>query len=86
MCLTYLACPPMAFSVSQTAVVKWDKSKDGSAGYLHCQQLKKIQFFSVNHSEGFVCRGFLQAKIKIYLSVSNKIHNKLKQCKTLVSN
>lgn len=31
----YSAIPPTAFSVSQTAVDKWDKSEDDGAGCLH---------------------------------------------------
>lgn len=66
----YSAFPPMAFSVSQTAVDKWDKSKDGGAGYLHCQQLKKIQLFSVSQkSERFYLQRVSTSQIKL-----NKIY------------
>lgn len=39
----YSAIPPTAFSVSQTAVDKWDQSEDDGVGCLHCQQPKKAQ-------------------------------------------
>ncbi len=44
----YSAIPPTAFSVSQTAVDKWDQSEDGGVGCLHCQQPKKVQLSLVS--------------------------------------
>ncbi len=79
----YSAILPTAFSVSQTAVDKWDKSEDDGAGCLHCQQPKMVQLPLVSQKSKFCLKR---------ISSQNKnlchcfIMNIITHCNTMVSN